>query len=295
MKPIGMRNIKTAIAVTISILIVQFFKLDSPFYAGIAAIISMQNSVTGSYKAGKNRILGTMTGALVGLIVSSISQNNAFLSGIGVMVVIYICNLLKWDKSTSIACIVCTGIMVNLTDKTPLYYSIHRTLDTLIGIIVSVLVNRLIKPPNYEKQIISVCKTIVKHFSKIPSEAIYFHHKVDIKKLKNQINSLENNFSAYKNEILKSKNLNENYIDTLIKVFNQTYTHLSFVSAINSKCELNDKNYERFKNLYHLPEEPHKYDENNLNVVYNYHVSKIIYNLESLKKEYKESKLKILN
>ncbi|MDU4599901.1 MAG: aromatic acid exporter family protein, partial [Clostridium sporogenes] len=77
------------------------------------------------------------------------------------------------------------------------------------------------------------------------------------------------------------------YISVLIKIFNQTYTHLSFIDTINNKCELNNKNYERFKNLYHLPEEPHKYDENDLNVVYNYHVSKIIYNLESLKKEYK--------
>ncbi|MCS4471367.1 hypothetical protein JQ032_19685 [Clostridium botulinum] len=42
-----------------------------------------------------------------------------------------------------------------------------------------------------------------------------------------------------------------------------------------------------------MPEEPHKYDENDLNVVYNYHVSKIIYNLESLKREYKENKLKL--
>ncbi len=42
MKSIGMRNIKTALAVTLSILISEFFKLDSPFYAAIAAVISMQ-------------------------------------------------------------------------------------------------------------------------------------------------------------------------------------------------------------------------------------------------------------
>ncbi len=122
-----MRNIKTALAVTISILISEFFKLDSPFYAAIAAVISMQNSVTGSYKAGKNRMLGTITGALIGLTFSSISPNNPFLCGLGIIIIIYICNLLKWDKSISIACIVFTGIMINLTNKTPLYYSIHRT------------------------------------------------------------------------------------------------------------------------------------------------------------------------
>lgn len=293
MKSIGMRNIKTALAVTLSILISESFKLDSPFYAAIAAVISMQNSVAGSYRVGKNRMLGTVTGALIGLTFSSISPNNPFLCGLGIVIIIYICNLLKWDKSISIACIVFIGIMINLTNKTPLYYSIHRTLDTFIGIIVAVLINMFIKPPAYEKQIIVGCKTIVKHFSKIPTEKIYFHHKVDIKKLKNQINNLENNFNAYKKEILKTKNLDEGYIDVLIKIFNQTYTHLSFIDAINNKCELNNKNYERFKNLYHLPEEPHKYDENDLNVVYNYHVSKIIYNLESLKKEYKESKLKL--
>ncbi|EJO5346038.1 aromatic acid exporter family protein [Clostridium botulinum] len=291
MKSVGMRNIKTALAVTLSILISAFFKLDSPFYAAIAAVISMQNSVTGSYRAGKNRMLGTVTGALVGLTFSSISPNNPFLCGLGIIIVIYICNLLKWDKSITIACIVFIGIMVNLTNKTPLYYSIHRTLDTFIGITVSVLVNMFVKPPVYEKQIITGCKNVVKHFSKIPTEKIYFHNKVDIKKLKNQINNLENNFNAYKKEILNTKNLDENYIGILIKIFNETYTHLSFIDTINSQCVLNDHNYERFKNLYKLPDEYHKYNENDLNLVYNYHVSKIIYNLESLKKEYKESKL----
>lgn len=282
-KNIGMRNIKTAIAVTISILISNLFKLDSPFYAAIAAVISMQNSVTGSYKAGRNRMLGTITGATVGLCFSLISPNNAFLCGCGIIIVIYICNLLKWDKSVTIACIVFIGIMINLTDKTPLYYSIHRTLDTFIGIIVSVLVNMFIKPPAYENQIKNSCNKIIEYIYKISMESMYNINTIDLTKLKNQINNLQNNFAAYSKEIVKKKQLDEAHIKQLIKIFNEIYTNLCFIDSISKPYELNPQNYEKTKNLFSIDKRDYNYIENNINIVYNYHVSKIISNLELLK------------
>lgn len=60
LEKIGMRNIKTAIAVVISILVSKLLKTEYPFYAAIASIISMQSSVEDSFKTGRNRILGTI-------------------------------------------------------------------------------------------------------------------------------------------------------------------------------------------------------------------------------------------
>ena len=122
----GMRNIKTAIAVVLCVLISRALNLEYSFYAAIAAIISMGNTVTNSFRTGKNRMLGTLVGAGIGFLCACILPGNAILCGVGIIAVIYTCNLLKWSKSASIACIVFMAIMVNLNGKNPLLYSLNR-------------------------------------------------------------------------------------------------------------------------------------------------------------------------
>jgi uncharacterized membrane protein YgaE (UPF0421/DUF939 family) len=150
---IGMRNIKTGIAVALCIAISKIFKMEYPFYAAIAAVISMQNTVSDSFKAGKNRMLGTMVGALIGLVSAIIMPGNIILCGIGIILVIFICDKLNWNKSLVIACIVFCAIMTNLKGRNPYLYSLNRLLDTFLGITSAMLVNYFILPPNYFKKL----------------------------------------------------------------------------------------------------------------------------------------------
>lgn len=75
---IGMRNIKTALSVFLCVVIFQIFNMGSPFYAAIAAIISMQSSVIDTFKTGKNRVLGTFLGAFTGLVFALLGPSNPF-------------------------------------------------------------------------------------------------------------------------------------------------------------------------------------------------------------------------
>jgi uncharacterized membrane protein YgaE (UPF0421/DUF939 family) len=152
LKRIGARNIKTAIAVVLSILISKLFKMEYPFYAAIASIISMQSSVINSISAGKSRMLGTMIGALVGFLCALIDPGNLILVGAGIIIVIYLCNLLNWKDSASIACVVFCVIMLNLKESDPFLYSINRIIDTFVGIMVAVAVNYFIIPPRKQEE-----------------------------------------------------------------------------------------------------------------------------------------------
>ena len=75
---IGMRTIKTGLAVAVSLFIAQLMNLKSPIFVGIAAIVSMQTTVNESLVAGKNRMLATFVGAVIGLIFSYILPYNYF-------------------------------------------------------------------------------------------------------------------------------------------------------------------------------------------------------------------------
>jgi uncharacterized membrane protein YgaE (UPF0421/DUF939 family) len=143
----GMRNIKTAIAVFLCIICLRIFIHTSPFYACIASVITMQNTVESSWKAGINRMIGTLIGASYGVILSSILPGNALITALGIIATIYTTGLLKRNNSASIACVVYIAIMVNMKDTTPLNYSLMRTFETLFGIIIAMLVNSFIYPP----------------------------------------------------------------------------------------------------------------------------------------------------
>ena len=153
---IGLRNIKTALAVFICLLCFQIFGRN-PIYAAIAAIVSMQNTVESSIKTGVDRLIGTVIGGLVGVffILSRLIFFNIWiyfvLIAIGIVAVIYINVLIKKTGSVAISCIVFLIIMVNAESMQvqpfmeALSYAGNRVLDTAIGVIIGVLVNWILR------------------------------------------------------------------------------------------------------------------------------------------------------
>ncbi|MBU5483134.1 FUSC family protein [Clostridium sp. MSJ-11] len=143
---IGMRNIKTSISVVLCVILFELLNREYPFYACIAAVVTLQSSISDSFKAGQNRLIGTAIGATVGLIFSYLPQFNfwvhAVYIGLGICMVIYLCNIFNKNDSISISCIVFSAIMTNLKGVPSYIYVINRTVDTCIGIIISILVNK---------------------------------------------------------------------------------------------------------------------------------------------------------
>ena len=149
-----MRNIKTALAVTLCMIVFNLIHRDNPFFACIASVFCMKDTVANSISMGKNRILGTILGGIIGIILIFLSTHFQFLynissimTGLGVSLSIYICTLLKKPESVIVSCIVISGIMINYASQLNSYvYAINRSFDTIIGIIVAILVNKYFNP-----------------------------------------------------------------------------------------------------------------------------------------------------
>ncbi|MGL4847896.1 MAG: FUSC family protein [Clostridium sp.] len=156
---IGLRNIKTALAVVICMLIFKVVGDENPFYACIAAVICMKDTVSNSFKMGKDRLIGTIIGAIFGTIFIWVLINFTvfdsyipFVSGIGIVLSIYTCNLFNKPGSVTISCIVFLVIMVNYNGPQSYAYALSRSIDTAIGIIVAILVNKYFNPPKEDKK-----------------------------------------------------------------------------------------------------------------------------------------------
>lgn len=153
---IGMRNIKTALSVFLCLLLYRVLNRDGDSMACTAAIICMQSSVEQSFKTGIYRMQGTFVGALFGMIFLYTNQILSLnlglvLAPVGIVLIIAIFNYAQRPSAIVIATVVFLVILLQYNQATPLLYSIHRLVDTLIGIVIAVAVNLIIKNPDKVK------------------------------------------------------------------------------------------------------------------------------------------------
>lgn len=153
----GLRNIKTCIAVVIIIILYKAMGRDGVVLALVAAVICMQDSIDKSIKLGITRIEGTLLGGLFGVCFTFLHIQQLsfplFLVCVffGVMLFIFICNLIGARSSIFIGCVVFFMIIFDSTDDTPISFALNRTLDTLVGIVVAFIINQLIFRPRPER------------------------------------------------------------------------------------------------------------------------------------------------
>lgn len=272
----GMRNIKTGIGVMICALIGKMNVIDSTFYAAIACVVSMQTTVKSSLTVGLNRLKGTFIGGLIGFLFVLIHPGDPIISCLGIITTIYICNILKINKSITIACVVYCAINLNIGDANPIVYSLSRILDTSIGVIVGVAVNYFIYRPNYLESIYKEIKIIEKTSIKLLKSEIEKGEHADISSLKSEITRLEGLYKNFLEELeYSSEDVENKEITNTIKRCKQIYLHLQVLEQMKDKCYLNKENYIKSKSIYDtLPKGIEIKD--NTSTVYNYHISSII-------------------
>ncbi len=165
MPKVGMRTIKTAVAVVVCYLIFLPFALlpdghllrhISAANACIAAVICMQSSIEQSLSLGVSRIVGTILGGLVGLVgllldgwLGRTSLFTGLVLGGAVVLALWLCLLIKQPAACVMACVVLCVIMLAQTGADRYFYVIFRVVESIMGIAVALAVNLLL--PNHHR------------------------------------------------------------------------------------------------------------------------------------------------
>lgn len=156
---LGTRVVKTAIAVTLSVFLIRFFATDdlSVFYAGFGALIAMDTTFSNSLRQGLTQLIGVLAGTVMGylsvLLFPSITP--AWMAGLGVLLLIVLCNALKLSFSASLSCIIFLSACLTPTDDI-VRDSLFRLRDSSLGIGIALVVNALIRPYNNKKRILAL-------------------------------------------------------------------------------------------------------------------------------------------
>lgn len=151
---IGMRNFKTGLAVFFCLIAYAVVGREGTSLACTSAIICMQDSVEKSVISGRNRLIGTVFGALLGMLLLYLnlyipSVDLTFVTGtVGTMLLILFCNIIRKPDAIVIGCVVLLVIILQQTDQSPLVDSVNRLIDTFVGIFIAVAVNRFVRNPS---------------------------------------------------------------------------------------------------------------------------------------------------
>lgn len=279
---LGMRTFKTGLSVALGMLIAQLFNLRSPIFVVMSAIMAMKSSVSDSFIQGKNRMISTLVGITVGLILSYILPQNPLFLGLGIILVIYIHNLFDWKDSTTLSAMVFSVVFMN-TDTGRLAYAVNRTIDTFIGIIISMLVNYFIASPNKESIFLQGVENIYEDSRKIVYNLVR-GKSIDIEEIKTVILKSEAEYEALKQEIDMNfyRTDAESKYNTIFRLLDDIYNSISTLAKFKLKPRpiLTLENIELMQDLYNLAIFSNfDYELEDLDIVYNYHLDELLNSL----------------
>lgn len=157
---IGSRIWKTVLAVFVCAVAGWLLHIQ-PFYSMIAAILCMQSTTELSMKKGLERVIGTAIGgaaALIVLVIIDFTPLTAFsflyyvIISVFMAPIIYTTVLINKQGSAFISCVVFLSVVLTHYEVLNHYlFAFQRMLETIFGIAVAVIINKLIRNPDKRK------------------------------------------------------------------------------------------------------------------------------------------------
>lgn len=229
------KAIRVGIAASLCMLVSDLLKLKFPFFVILPAVMPISTFFGETIKFGLNRIIGSSIGALIGVILATIQLQNVLLVGVGVIVIIYVCNYLKWDSTTSIACLVFASIAVGVKGSSALLYSAHRLWDTFIGIAITTIVNNYIFNPDMAQLLKKETKNIQEKLLNIANNKDFSESKNELDKIERQLNSMKEKLKIYTEEFKLSPkfSLIKNKLEDMVYDITISFEQIKAINYIN--------------------------------------------------------------
>ena len=285
-KKLGMRTVKTGIAVGLSVLAEKIF-VQNAVLTALACLVSVQDSVRGSILAGLSRIKGTIIGGIIGFLFALIGgTGNALIATLGIITTIYICNHFNLTNEISISCVTFIAIHLGDIDTTLIAYSLNRILDTSVGVIIGVVVNYSLARPKHTNNIhydllaVEQCVSKYLEYKILKKSTKYSTHSLGeiIVKLDKSYNNFINEFSY----LQESECEMDGEIDNLVVLSKELYFHIQSIEMLEQKLYLNKANSDKIKYLYGLEDLNWDISENK-SPVFNYHLKKVLKQINLLR------------
>ena len=156
---LGMRTIKSALAVFLCILFFHVTDRGLPMIAALSAVFSLRQDLTTTVSFGRSRIIGNSIGGFLGIIYFLVKNyfHNDFLVELFLLPVLVVIVIVVSDginNNSGIISAIATLLLFALSvpQGESSLYAIQRVLDTFIGTFIAIGINFFLRPPETEKK-----------------------------------------------------------------------------------------------------------------------------------------------
>ncbi len=255
---IGMRSIKTVIATFIAVVVSGILGFESPFYATWTAFLCIQTSIIETSEMAKKRSIGTIIGSVFSLVYLVFIPENIYIIPLGILAIIYLCNLLEKSELITIACVVFLVISFRVNavqDFDSVTYVINRVIETFIGIAIAIIVNYYIKPPNPFEKLKSLDNELIEFLNNNVVEGESFKKVRNLEDYRVKMHELRSLIQFYHEEVNSKKHqVDIKYYMKHLTLFRKAYSHIFILNSIKKGVNLEIQKY-HIENLVSIKEE----------------------------------------
>jgi uncharacterized membrane protein YgaE (UPF0421/DUF939 family) len=144
------------------------------------------------------------------------------------------------------------SIMISIKGENPVLYSIDRISNTLIGILVTIIVNNLLFHTDLVVEVDNSCRRIKSTILGFIKEKVCSNNELDFNRLDDEIERIKKELNEYMQEYVFKKEKRER-IDQLRELVDSLICinrHLKLGCLIDKPFSLNGENYDEFRELF---------------------------------------------
>ena len=279
---IGLRTIKSAIAVVIALWVVDQYGASGSklIFALIGALSAMEPTFTKSVRSCLTQICGVIFGAVFGVLMSRLPIDSIWVIGLGVIIIITAYNALQLTLSPALPCIILVTICTT-ADIVPAEYALGRIWDTTIGLAIGLVINMLFFPYDNSRQIRESIRSLDRDLMEFLED--YFDGDGDLpdaEKMNRRIEEIETQLSVFAGQRLPywKRHMRElsrlQRCDELAKAL---VTELEVLSHLERPGRLSGETRQRLANCgAKVADQPPPKEPDEIDIVTNYHVGRVL-------------------
>jgi uncharacterized membrane protein YccC len=131
---------RTAVAATASLMVARLLKLPEAYWAPISALVVTQSTLGAAWTISRQRLVGTILGAVLGALLALKSGSNAIIFGVSVFGTGLLCAALHLDRAAFRFAGITLAITTLVTRTSPAWgIGAERFVEVSVGIAVALL------------------------------------------------------------------------------------------------------------------------------------------------------------
>ena len=288
--PVGLRMIKTAVAVILALLVVQPYGATTAkvVFATIGAMSAVGPTFKASLAACLTQFCSVTVGAVLSIVMMWLQVPPIPAVGIGIIILLWMYQYSHLKLLPLLPCLVLVNICLNPEVKA-VSYSLGRLWDTAIGLGIGMVINTLVFPYDNSRKIRQTMEGL-------DSDLIHFledlfdgdAHLPEAGQLSRKINALEGQLALFADQRLFRRKRQKRELQTLRTcedIAHELLVELETLRNMEQQGRLNGENRQALRALgAKISPEPPAEPETVEDVVVNYHVARALSLRQELKR-----------